>query len=120
MALQPDSPARHAGDAVPGVTTDQRGFPLDSPPDIGAFQSQPGPLVVDAAIDGLGSGLGQLNLRQAVNLADVLDGGATITFDRSAFAGKSVITLTAGQLELSNTTGPISIVGTGRPDDQRQ
>ena len=88
MALQPNSPAIHAGTAVPGVTTDQRGFPLDSPPDIGAFQSQPGPLVVDTAIDGLGSPPGELSLRQAVNLADVLTGGATITFDKSAFARK--------------------------------
>jgi hypothetical protein len=113
MALQPGSPARHAGAFVPGVTTDQRGFPLDSPTDIGAFQAQPGPLVVDTVIDGLGSGLGQLSLRQAVNLADVLNGGATITFDKAAFASKSVITLTAGPLELSNATGPVTITGPG-------
>src|SRR5262249_22035040 len=113
MALQPNSPALHAGTAVPGVTTDQRGFSLDSPPDIGAFQSQAGPLVVDTAIDGLGSPLGELSLRQAINLADVLTGGAMITFDRSAFDRKSVIALTAGQLELSNATGPIRILGPG-------
>jgi hypothetical protein len=112
IALQPNSPARHAGTAVAGVTTDQRGFPLDSTPDIGAFQSQPGPLVVDTAIDGIGSSLGQLSLRQAVNLANVLQGGDAITFDKSAFAGKQTITLTDGPLELSNTTGPISITGT--------
>jgi hypothetical protein len=41
MALLPDSPAISAGTAVSGVTTDQRGDPLDSPPDIGAFQTQP-------------------------------------------------------------------------------
>lgn len=113
MALQPDSPARHAGTAVPGVTTDQRGFPLDGPPDSGAFQSHPGPLVVDTAIDGLGSGPGQLSLRQAINLSNVLNGGDSITFDKSAFAGKSVITLTAGQLELSDATGPVAILGPG-------
>ena len=113
MALQPNSPARHAGARAPGVTTDQRGFALDSPPDIGAFQSQPGPLVIDTAIDGLGSPPGEMSLRQAVNLADVLTGGDTITFDRSAFANKSVITLTAGPLELSNTTGPVTILGPG-------
>jgi hypothetical protein len=113
MALLPGSPAINAGTAAPGVTTDQRGFALDSPPDIGAFQSHPGPLVVDAAIDGIGSGLGQLSLRQAVDLADVLTGGATITFDRSAFARKSVITLTDGPLELSNATGLVAIVGPG-------
>jgi fibronectin-binding autotransporter adhesin len=112
LGLEPNSPAIHAGVAVTGVTTDQRGFPLDSPPDIGAFQSHPGPLVVDTAIDGLGSGPGQLSLRQAVNLADVLNGGDAITFDRTAFAKAKTITLTDGPLEISNTTGPISITGT--------
>jgi hypothetical protein len=40
MALLPASPAIHSGVAVPDITTDQRGLPLDSPPDIGAFQVQ--------------------------------------------------------------------------------
>jgi parallel beta-helix repeat protein len=41
MALKAGSPAIHKGTLVPGVATDQRGLPLDSPPDIGAFQTQP-------------------------------------------------------------------------------
>ena len=40
VALLPGSPAIGAGTAVSGITTDQRGEPLASPPDIGAFQSQ--------------------------------------------------------------------------------
>ncbi len=40
IALLPGSPALGAGTAVAGVTSDQRGEPLDSTPDIGAFQSQ--------------------------------------------------------------------------------
>ncbi len=40
IALLPGSVAISAGTAVSGITTDQRGEPLDSPPDIGAFQSQ--------------------------------------------------------------------------------
>ena len=41
VALLPGSPAIGVGTAVQGVSTDQRGEPLDSPrPDIGAFQSQ--------------------------------------------------------------------------------
>jgi hypothetical protein len=41
MALLPGSPALGAGTLVSGLTTDQRGQPLDaSHPDIGAFQSQ--------------------------------------------------------------------------------
>ncbi len=38
MGLQPGSPAIGAGISVSGVTTDQRGDPLETPPDIGAFQ----------------------------------------------------------------------------------
>jgi hypothetical protein len=113
MALLPGSRAIHQGVAVPGVTTDQRGFPLDSPPDIGAFQTQRGPLVVDTAIDGLGSPPGELSLRQAVNLADVLTGGATITFNPSVFKKPSVITLDGRPLVLSNPTGAVTILGPG-------
>ena len=38
IALLPGSPASGAGETIAGITTDQRGFSLDSPdPDIGAF-----------------------------------------------------------------------------------
>src|SRR5262249_41550310 len=40
IALLPGSPALNAGTATAGLTTDQRGEPLDIPVDIGAFQSQ--------------------------------------------------------------------------------
>jgi hypothetical protein len=40
MALLPGSAAIGQGTAVTGLTTDQRGEPLASPPDLGAFQSQ--------------------------------------------------------------------------------
>jgi parallel beta-helix repeat protein len=40
LALMTGSPAIHAGTVVNGVTTDQRGKPLDDPPDIGAYQAQ--------------------------------------------------------------------------------
>ena len=39
MALRNAGPASHMGIALPGITTDQRGWPLDNPPDIGAFQT---------------------------------------------------------------------------------
>jgi hypothetical protein len=113
IALEPGSPAIGAGVAVAGVTTDQRGFSLASPPDIGAFQAQAGPLVVNTTADGDTSRPGTLTLREAVNLADVLDDGATIEFDPTVFAGPSTITLTLGQLDLSNPTGPIKIEGPG-------
>ncbi len=41
MALLPGSQAINSGTAISGLTTDQRGDPLDTPaPDIGAYQSQ--------------------------------------------------------------------------------
>ncbi len=49
MALESGSPAIAAGVAVTGVTTDQRGDPLDTPtPDIGAFQVQKNALAFSA------------------------------------------------------------------------
>ncbi|MHB1560624.1 MAG: beta strand repeat-containing protein, partial [Isosphaeraceae bacterium] len=108
MALLPGSPAIGAGVAVSGVTTDQRGLPLDSPaPDIGAFQTNP--LVVNTTVGGVVSAPGELSLPQAVNLADALAGKETISFDRTVFATAQTITLTAGQLELS--TGTTTITG---------
>ena len=52
MALLSGSAAIGAGTAVSGLTTDQRGEPLDSPPDIGAFQRQSGSLMVSSISTG--------------------------------------------------------------------
>ena len=41
MALLPGSVAIGAGTAIGGVNADQRGQPIDSPPDIGAYQAAP-------------------------------------------------------------------------------
>jgi len=43
MALLPGSPAIGAGTSVSSVSTDQRGQPLDRPPDLGAYQTQDAP-----------------------------------------------------------------------------
>ncbi len=110
----PGSPAIGKGVAVPGITTDQRGFPLDSPsPDIGAFQVQSGPLAwqVNTTADGSGVPSGKLDLGGAVNLANVLTGAHAITFDPTVFATAQTITLTSGQAELSNKTGAQTIIG---------
>ena len=53
MGLLPGSAAIGAGAAAGGVTTDQRGFALDSPVDIGAFQAVSVPMVVNVATDGV-------------------------------------------------------------------
>ena len=42
-----------------------------------------------------------LDLRGAIGLANITPGAATITFDPTVFAGHQTITLTRGQLELS-------------------
>ncbi len=110
MALLPGSAAIGKGITVNGVTTDGRGFARGSSVDIGAFQTQAG-LVVNTTVDGTGSPAGDLSLRQAVNLANVLTGGTAITFNSTVFASRQTITLTQGQLELSNTGVTETITG---------
>ena len=111
MALLTGSPAINAGTGIGVPTTDQRGFGrIDGLVDIGAFESG-GPLVVDTTVGGAGSEPGQLSLRQAVNLANILTGDESISFDPIVFATPQTITLTTGQLRLSNTTGTQSITG---------
>ena len=55
MALLPDSPAIDAGVAVPGVTADQRGVfrPQGRAPDIGAFELQLPPVILEAQRHGV-------------------------------------------------------------------
>jgi len=112
MALLPGSPAIDAGNnaLIPaGITTDQCGFTrvVNGIVDLGAFEVQASSLVVDT----IGVQLGKLDLRGAVDLADVLPGAQTITFDPTVFARAQTITLASGQLELSNTTGIETITG---------
>jgi hypothetical protein len=108
FALLPGSPARGAGDPNDPETTDQRGLPrlVGGQTDIGAFQSQANPFLVTTLTDP-GRQFGQLSLREALNLASVLPGSNTVSFDTSLASG--TITLTAGELLLSRSvtiTGP--------------
>ena len=111
MALLIGSVALGKGIAISGVATDERGFGLDSPVDIGAFQAAWVPLVVAVATDGQGAPSGELDLRAAVNLADVQSGNASITFDSTTFATAQTISLTSGALVLTGIGGPNSITG---------
>jgi parallel beta-helix repeat protein len=116
IALLPGSPAIDAGNnaLIPaGVATDQRGFLriFNSTVDIGAYEVQPIPLVVNTTADGGGSPPGTLNLRTAVDLANTLSGPQTITFDPTVFATPQTITLAGTQLTLGNTTGTETIMG---------
>jgi hypothetical protein len=115
QALLPTSPACHAGDPGTTLTTDQRGLPrpLSSQDDIGAFQSQANPFLVTTLLDP-GHTLALLSLREAVNLANVLPGSNTVSFDPGLASG--TVTLTSGELLLSNsiaiagpTAGPVTL-----------
>ena len=101
LALESGSPAIGVGTTVSGVTTDQRGFPLDSPIDIGAFQSQTGPLAVNSTAGGYVVPLGQLGLRGAVDLGNALTGSHIITFAPAVFSTPQTITLTSGEIDFS-------------------
>jgi hypothetical protein len=122
IALLTDSPARGAGspglalDAMGNqLTTDQRGQQRtvnnNNTVDIGAFQTQPNPFLVTTAADA-SSLAGQLSLREAVNLANLLPGTNTITFD-TAKMGSSTVSLTNGSLHLSGILGVQTIDGGG-------
>ena len=109
MAPLPGSPAIGGGASTGTPDFDQRGFPRGGSVDIGAFQTQPG-ISVNTTADGVGSGPGELNLRQAVNLANALSTADSITFS-NLFNTPQVITLTAGELMLTDQamttiTGP--------------
>ncbi len=108
MALVPGSAAIGAGTAVDGITTDQRGLPLNSPvPDIGAFQTQPvspvfptSPFVVTSTADDGSAG----TLRWAVAWADLSSTPSEIDFDLGS--ATATIALSQGVLDLNNTAGP--------------
>jgi hypothetical protein len=113
MPPLPGSNAIGGGTTGTGVpATDQRGFARGASIDIGAFQTQGTTLVVNVTSDGVGSGAGQLSLRQAVNLADVQTTGDSISFDPSVFGTAQTITLTDGPLSLSDAA-KTTIAGPG-------
>ena len=103
MALLPGSRAIGKGQSQSGITTDQRGFALDSPIDIGADQAVTVPLVVGVATDGVGAPAGEMDLRGAVDLADITTSASTISFAASAFGTAQTITLTSGVLPITGT-----------------
>ena len=89
MALLPGSAAIGAGTTAdyPGtttpITTDQRGVPLDSPPDIGAFTVPPTPYVV-TSISGSPSTPGSLPYVVAEANANNNPAGSEITFESTS------------------------------------
>ena len=61
----------------------------------------------------MGSAVGTLSLRQAVDLANVIANAPAITFSPTTFSTPQTITLTAGPLILGNKTGTETIEGPG-------
>ncbi len=109
MALQKGSPAIEAGEPFSGLTSDQRGDPLDSPyPDIGAYQTSTdrGTLVNYVVTNTLDDG-SPGSLRWAVDELDATNRSSTIEFQLGT--APASITLTQGPLVLSNTFLSISI-----------
>ena len=54
---------------------------------------------------------GEIDLRQAIGLANTNGGAESITFDKTVFKTPQTITLSGTQLELSDTTGTETITG---------
>ncbi len=69
-------------------------------------------LVVNTTKDSLLPGTGLLSLREAITFANLDSlGNSSISFDSKVFKTPQVITLTGGQLELSNTSEVETITG---------
>jgi MBG domain (YGX type)/Right handed beta helix region/PKD domain/Matrixin len=101
-ALLPTSPALNHGNAALAPTTDERGLTRFGNTDIGAYEDDF--KVFTTADSGAGS------LRQAIANANTATGANTVVFT-SLFNTPQTITLTSGQLTLSNSTGTETITG---------
>ena len=110
MALLPGSPAIGAGAAVSGVATDQRGDPLDSPPDIGAYQLIATPTPTPTPVATTGSATGVTSTVATVN-ADVNPEGSATTVSfvyGTSSTLASGTTTTAGQ-SIGNGSAAVSV-----------
>ena len=117
-ALIPGSPAIDAGFST--ELFDQRGEPFSRDNsrgvDIGAFELQatrPAQgLVVSTTQDSVDGdfSIGELSLREAIEIANESSGADTITFDASVFVGAQTINITS---QLPNITEELTITGPG-------
>jgi CSLREA domain-containing protein len=120
MALLPGSPAIDAGSTFNDagnnpITTDQRGDPRHSTPDVGAYEAARGSLVVTTTADEdngtsdplYGTGT---SLREAVNYAETLTGPQTITF-APALAGDTITLSATGHSDGQTGASALGITG---------
>ena len=110
------NPAIGDGDPSAGLTTDQRGMPrpVSGSYDIGTSQIQgSNSLVVNTLLDGP-VGAGQLSLRDAINLANILGDDETIAFASGLTGtGPATIDLNGTGLELDDESGELTVQGPG-------
>jgi len=117
VALLPGSPAIDAGSNFLAqsahLSQDERGFPRVSngTVDIGAYEAQ-SLIVVNTTADETTAGDASLSLREAIALADSDKGPEAITISFDPIQN-GTITLAMGQLELSRTSGKVTIDGGG-------
>ncbi len=111
-----NSPAIMAGSPSllpPGIITDQRGAArvVNGAMDIGAVESEV--FLVNSTNDTLDASIqpSHMTLRDAVALANAATVPSAINFDPNVFSTPSTITLTQGQLELSNTYASVTVTG---------
>ncbi len=71
--------------------------------------------VVNTILDLSGFYTGVTSLRQAIAEASAVASGQAVTFDPTVFATAQTITLTAGPLTPSNTSGKLTITGPASP-----
>ena len=67
--------------------------------------------MVNSIADASGVAFGKQGIRGAVDLANILNGAPTITFDTTVFAGPQTIKLVAGMLEFSQANSNTTITG---------
>jgi hypothetical protein len=107
IALLPGSPAIGAGIAVPGITTDQRAEPLDTPnPDIGAFQSQGFTLTPSADSTPQATTVGTafanpLAVTIAANDSNEPIGGGIITFTAPSQGASAILSAMTATIDAS-------------------
>ncbi|MFO0954223.1 MAG: right-handed parallel beta-helix repeat-containing protein [Isosphaeraceae bacterium] len=94
-----------------GVTAYTLG--ADGPATFSLGNSETPSLIVNTTGDVTDSFDGLTTLREAIAYAESLAGDQTVTFDPSVFNAPTTIALTSGELNLTDTTGTLTIAGPG-------
>ncbi len=121
-ALPPNSPARNKGLAIAGITTDERGDPDATPPDVGAFQFQNADLTLTITAPptlGLGSSTLTVTVNNTSANALPADNGTvvvTLPAGLTAASGGQTQTFTLGAIAANQSQSfalPVNATQTG-------